>query len=34
MLQDKDGARAARVMRAMFQMVKLNIADLQSAYEE
>lgn len=34
MLQDKDSARAARVMRAMFQMVKLDIAGLQRAYEE
>jgi predicted 3-demethylubiquinone-9 3-methyltransferase (glyoxalase superfamily) len=33
MLQDKDGARAARVMRAMFQMVKLDIAGLKRAYE-
>ena len=34
MLQDKDEARVARVMRAMFQMVKLDIAGLQRAYEE
>ncbi len=34
MLQDKDGARVARVMRAMFQMVKLDIAGLRRAYEE
>ena len=34
MLQDKDGARVARVTRAMFQMVKLDMAGLQSAYEE
>lgn len=33
MLQDKDGARAARVMRAMFQMVKLDIAGLKRAYD-
>jgi predicted 3-demethylubiquinone-9 3-methyltransferase (glyoxalase superfamily) len=33
MLQDKDGGRAARVMRAMFQMVKLDIAGLQRAYD-
>jgi predicted 3-demethylubiquinone-9 3-methyltransferase (glyoxalase superfamily) len=33
-LQDKDSARAARAMRAMFQMVKLDIAGLKRAYEE
>ncbi len=30
---DSDPARAARVARAMFQMVKLDIAGLQRAYE-
>jgi predicted 3-demethylubiquinone-9 3-methyltransferase (glyoxalase superfamily) len=33
-LQDADQERTARVMRAMFQMVKLDIAGLQRAYEE
>ncbi|HEV3104859.1 MAG TPA: VOC family protein, partial [Trinickia sp.] len=33
MLQDKDAARSARVMRAMMQMRKLDIATLQRAYE-
>jgi predicted 3-demethylubiquinone-9 3-methyltransferase (glyoxalase superfamily) len=32
MLQDKDTARANRVMQAMMQMVKLDIATLQKAY--
>jgi len=34
MLQDKDSARAARVMQAMFKMVKLDIAALKRAYDE
>ncbi|MGH6879113.1 MAG: VOC family protein [Rhizomicrobium sp.] len=34
MLQDRNGERAARVMRAMFQMVKLDIAELKRAYEQ
>ncbi|HEX4159603.1 MAG TPA: VOC family protein [Rhizomicrobium sp.] len=34
MLEGKDGDRAARVMRAMFQMVKLDIAGLKRAYDE
>jgi predicted 3-demethylubiquinone-9 3-methyltransferase (glyoxalase superfamily) len=33
MMEDKDEARVARVMRAMFQMVKLDIAGLKRAYE-
>lgn len=33
MLQDRDTARAARVMRAMFKMVKLDVAELTRAYE-
>ncbi|HEY3778106.1 MAG TPA: VOC family protein [Rhizomicrobium sp.] len=33
MLQDKDQERAARVTRAMYQMVKLDIAGLRQAYE-
>jgi predicted 3-demethylubiquinone-9 3-methyltransferase (glyoxalase superfamily) len=33
MLQDKDGARATRVTRAMMGMVKLDIAGLKQAYE-
>jgi predicted 3-demethylubiquinone-9 3-methyltransferase (glyoxalase superfamily) len=32
-LKDTDGERVARVMRAMFQMVKLDIAGLKRAYE-
>ncbi len=32
MLQDKDAAKADRVMRAMLQMVKLDIAALKKAY--
>jgi len=34
MLQDKDEKKASRVMQAMLQMVKLDIATLQRAYEE
>lgn len=33
MLQDKDSARAARVTRAMMEMVKLDMARLQQAYD-
>jgi predicted 3-demethylubiquinone-9 3-methyltransferase (glyoxalase superfamily) len=33
MLQDADPARAARVMQAMLQMTKLDIATLQRAYD-
>lgn len=33
MLRDEDGARSARVMRAMMQMCKLDIAQLQRAYD-
>jgi len=33
MLQDKDAAKANRAMQAMMQMVKLDIAALQKAYE-
>jgi predicted 3-demethylubiquinone-9 3-methyltransferase (glyoxalase superfamily) len=32
-LQDKDRAKANRVMQAMLKMVKLDIAELQRAYE-
>ena len=34
MLQDEDTARADRVMQAMRQMIKLDIATLQRAYEQ
>ncbi|MGH9784045.1 MAG: VOC family protein [Terriglobia bacterium] len=34
MLQDKDAAKSARVMQAMLQMNKLEIARLQQAYEQ
>jgi len=34
MLQDKDAARANRVMQAMLGMVKLDIALLEQAYEQ
>jgi predicted 3-demethylubiquinone-9 3-methyltransferase (glyoxalase superfamily) len=34
MMSDKDATRSARVMRAMFQMVKLDIAALKQAYDE
>jgi hypothetical protein len=30
-MQDKDAARAQRVMKAMLQMVKLDVAGLQQA---
>jgi predicted 3-demethylubiquinone-9 3-methyltransferase (glyoxalase superfamily) len=33
-LKDSDGQRVARVMRAMFQMVKLDIAALRRAYDD
>jgi len=33
MIQDKDAQRSARVMQAMFKMVKLDIAELRRAYE-
>ena len=32
LLQDKDPAKAQRVMRAMMQMTKIDIAELQRAY--
>lgn len=34
MLQDEDPKKASRVMQAMLQMVKLDIATLKRAYEE
>ncbi|HEX9078535.1 MAG TPA: VOC family protein [Desulfuromonadaceae bacterium] len=34
MLTDTDAARAERVMRAMLQMVKLDIAELRRAYDQ
>lgn len=34
MMQDKDAAKAERVMQAMLQMDKLDIATLQQAYEQ
>lgn len=34
MINDSDSKRVARVMRAMFEMVKLDIAALTRAYEE
>jgi predicted 3-demethylubiquinone-9 3-methyltransferase (glyoxalase superfamily) len=33
MLQDADPARASRVMQAMMQMIKIDIAQLEAAYE-
>jgi predicted 3-demethylubiquinone-9 3-methyltransferase (glyoxalase superfamily) len=33
MMQDKDRAKATRVMQAVFKMVKLDVAELQRAYE-
>ena len=33
MLQDKDAARAARVMNAMMQMIKLDVPTLEQAYK-
>jgi predicted 3-demethylubiquinone-9 3-methyltransferase (glyoxalase superfamily) len=33
LMQDRDAARSARVMKAMWQMTKLEIATLQRAYE-
>ncbi len=32
MLQDKDSAKAERVMKAMLQMQKIDIAKLKAAY--
>ena len=32
MLQDKDPAKSTRVMQAMMKMVKLDIAELERAY--
>jgi hypothetical protein len=34
MLQDKDAARAQRVMKAMLQMKKIEIAPLEEAYRQ
>jgi predicted 3-demethylubiquinone-9 3-methyltransferase (glyoxalase superfamily) len=34
MVQDKDPARVGRVMKAMLQMKKLNIASLEKAYKQ
>jgi predicted 3-demethylubiquinone-9 3-methyltransferase (glyoxalase superfamily) len=34
MLQDKDPAKAQRVMKAMMKMIKLDIKELQRAYDE
>ena len=34
MLQDKDGERANKVMRAMLQMTKIDIKSLKQAYEQ
>jgi predicted 3-demethylubiquinone-9 3-methyltransferase (glyoxalase superfamily) len=34
LLQDKDAAKAQRVMQAMMKMVKLDIAALQRAAQE
>ena len=33
MLQSKDAAKSARAMRAMMQMIKLDIATLKKAYQ-
>jgi predicted 3-demethylubiquinone-9 3-methyltransferase (glyoxalase superfamily) len=33
MLQDKDAEKAQRVMQAMMQMTKIEIAPLKKAYE-
>jgi hypothetical protein len=33
MLTDKDAAKSARVMNAMLQMIKLDLAELQKAYD-
>jgi len=33
LMQDKDAAKSASVMRAMFQMTKVDIAGLRRAYE-
>jgi predicted 3-demethylubiquinone-9 3-methyltransferase (glyoxalase superfamily) len=34
MLRDKDAARTQRVMKAMFQMKKIDIAGLKAAYDQ
>jgi predicted 3-demethylubiquinone-9 3-methyltransferase (glyoxalase superfamily) len=34
MLQDKDAAKANRVVQAMMQMVKLDVATLKQAYDQ
>jgi predicted 3-demethylubiquinone-9 3-methyltransferase (glyoxalase superfamily) len=34
MLQDKDSAKAERVMKAMLQMKKIDIKALKQAYEQ
>jgi predicted 3-demethylubiquinone-9 3-methyltransferase (glyoxalase superfamily) len=34
MLQDKDAVKSQRVMQAMLQMKKINIAGLKQAYEQ
>ena len=34
MLQDKDAGKSQRVMQAMMQMNKIDIADLKRAYEQ
>jgi len=34
MLQDKDAQKSDRVMQALLQMVKLDIARLKQAYEQ
>ena len=34
MLRDKDPVRAQRVMKAMFQMKKIDIAGLKAAYDQ
>ena len=34
MLRDKDPARSQRVMKAMFQMKKIDIAGLRAAYDQ
>ncbi len=33
LVADKDAAKSARVMKAMLQMTKIDIAGLQQAYE-
>jgi predicted 3-demethylubiquinone-9 3-methyltransferase (glyoxalase superfamily) len=34
MLSDSDPAKAARVMKAMMQMIKIDIAALKQAYDQ